>query len=292
MFYILRSVMPELPEVEMLVRHLAPLLQNKTVRKVRVRRERVLAGTPARILKKSLVGARFTGLSRRGKFLLFAFRRADGDEPRILVGHLGMTGRMYLAPINVPLPKHAAVVLGLDRENFIFEDTRYFGRFTLQTETVDKLGPEPLAEESTPEGFRQALRGSRQAIKVKLLDQTLVAGVGNIYACEALFLAGISPKRQARKLRPEQVAELWRSIRQVLSQAIERGSTLPLSYSGAGKRDGLFYFGGTPQAPQSYQERFWVYDRQDQPCRRCQTPIKRLVQAGRSTFHCPHCQRG
>jgi formamidopyrimidine-DNA glycosylase len=284
--------MPELPEVEVLVRHLGPLLQGKTIRRVRVRRARVLASTSARLLRQKLSGAQFTGLSRRGKYLLFALRDPGGQEPLILLGHLGMTGRMYLAPADAPLPKHAAVVLNLGQENFIFEDTRYFGRFTLKTDGVEKLGPEPLGEEFTPETFGRALRRSRQAIKVKLLDQSLVAGVGNIYASEALFQAGISPRRPGAKLKSEQIAVLWRSIRLVLSQAIERGSTVPLNYSGTGERDGLFYFGRAPGAEESYSERFWVYDREGQPCRRCQTPIKRLVQAGRSTFYCAQCQRG
>jgi formamidopyrimidine-DNA glycosylase len=284
--------MPELPEVEVLVRHLAPLLQGKTIRRVRVRRARVLASTSARLLQRRLLGTQFTGLTRRGKYLLFALRGGDGQEPLVVLGHLGMTGRMYLAPVDAPLPKHAAVVLTLGQENFIFEDTRYFGRFTLKTDGVEKLGPEPLGEKFTPETFGRALRRSRQAIKVKLLDQSLVAGVGNIYASEALFRAGISPRRPAGKIKLEKVAELWRSIRLVLSQAIERGSTVPLNYSGTGERDGLFYFGRAPGALESCQETLWVYDREGQPCLRCQAPIKRLVQAGRSTFYCAQCQRG
>jgi formamidopyrimidine-DNA glycosylase len=291
-FYVLLFPVPELPEVEVLVRHLAPLLQGKTIRQVCVRRKRVLAATPSRLLERTLTGARFTGLSRRGKYLLFELCPPGQLEPLVLLGHLGMTGRMDVAAARAPLPKHAAVVLDLGQENFIFEDTRYFGRLTLAIEALAKLGPEPLGDEFTAAEFGRALRRSRQAIKVKLLDQSLVAGVGNIYASEALFQAGISPRRSANKLKAEQVAELWRCVRLVLSQAIENGSTVPLNYSGAGKRDGLFYFGRAPEAEESYSERFWVYDREGQPCRRCQAPIKRLVQAGRSTFYCPRCQRG
>src|SRR5262249_55619382 len=123
--------MPELPEVEILARHLAPLIKNKTIREIIVRRERVLRpSTPAKF-KRALKGAQFAGLTRRGKYLLFSLKR--DSKPLTLLGHLGMTGRMYLAPKSVPLPKHAAVVFDLGRWQFVFEDTRYFGRLTLDT---------------------------------------------------------------------------------------------------------------------------------------------------------------
>jgi formamidopyrimidine-DNA glycosylase len=202
-----------------------------------------------------------------------------------------MTGRMYLQPAKMPLPKHAAVVLGLGRQQFVFEDTRYFGRLTLDHSAIAALGPEPLGEAFTTDYFAAALKRSAQAIKVKLLDQQLVAGVGNIYASEALFRAGISPRAPARSLKPPQVARLRQTIRETLREAIKRGSTVPLNYSGEGESDGLFYFGSAPGAPDFYEERLRVYDRAGKPCRVCQTSIKRMVQGARSTFYCPHCQR-
>jgi len=283
---------PELPEVEVLVRHLNPLLQNKTIRQVTVNRERVIRPTSPRTLKKRLIGAKFLGLSRRGKYLLFNIHCKDDTAPRLLVGHLGMTGRMYLAPAKQSLPKHAAVILTLGKENFVFEDTRYFGRLTFETRALRKLGPEPLGEQFSPEVFVQGLKRSGQSIKVKLLDQSLVAGVGNIYASEALFRAKISPKTPARKLTSSHVARLWTSLREVLTEAIELGSTVPLNYSGIGERDGLFYFGRNPNSPDHYEERLQVYDRAGLPCLNCRSPIKRIVQAARSTFFCPSCQRG
>jgi formamidopyrimidine-DNA glycosylase len=282
---------PELPEVEVLVRHLRPRLCNKTVRVVHVRRAKVIAPTSVRRLAIALRGARFIGVSRRGKYLLFELHPATGAAPFVLAGHLGMTGRMYLLPAQAPLPKHAAVVLNLGRKNFIFEDTRYFGRLTLDTSALEKLGPEPLGAEFTAGSFAQALKRSTQPIKVKLLDQSLLAGVGNIYASEALFRAGIPPTLPARRLKPEQVERLRRGIREVLSEAIECGSTVPLNYAGSGERDGLFYFGRAPGAPDYYAERLRVYDRAGQPCPACGTLIKRLVQAARSTFYCSRCQR-
>ncbi len=209
----------------------------------------------------------------------------------MLVGHLGMTGRMYLLPAKARLPKHAAVVLNLGRANFVFEDTRYFGRLTLDIRALEKLGPEPLGSEFTAERFGQALGRSRQAIKVKLLDQSLVAGVGNIYASEALFRAGLAPTLPARSLTRGQVKRLWHAVREVLSEAIACGSTVPLNYSGDGARDGLFYFGRAPGAPDFYEERLRVYDRAGRPCLQCGAVIKRRVQTARSTFHCPRCQR-
>lgn len=282
--------MPELPEVEVLVRHLRPLLQGKVIRAVQVKRARVLRPTSVRQLTQELVGARFDVLSRRGKFLLFTLCQARRKGSMHLLGHLGMSGRMYLLPKAEPLPKHAAVVLALGDETFVFEDTRYFGRFTLDTSPLAKLGPEPLSSEFTPEVFGEALARSGQPIKVKLLDQTLVAGVGNIYASEALFRGGISPKLPARKLRPKQVRQLWKSIREVLAEAIVQGCTQLLDFNGTKTRDSFFYFGRPQEASESYEERLSVYGRRGELCLICGTRIRHCVQAARSTFYCPHCQ--
>lgn len=283
--------MPELPEVEVLARHLAPLLKHKTIRAVTVHRAKVLRPDTPSEFAQALQGARFLSLQRRGKYLLFRLRCGDGQRRFSLLGHLGMTGRMYLLPRQHPEPKHTAVTLSLGRWKFVFEDTRYFGRLTLETSPLDRLGPEPLGEEFTAEYFAQALRRSAQAIKVKLLDQSLVAGVGNIYASEALYRARISPRLAARRLSPDQARRLWQAIREVLQQAIDWGSTVPLDWPGAGALDGLFYFGRAAGALDYYEEGLCVYDREARPCPRCQTPIRRLVQAARSTFFCPACQR-
>jgi formamidopyrimidine-DNA glycosylase len=282
--------MPELPEVEVLVRHLGPLLKGKTIRDVQVRRAKVISPTPERELAKALCGAKFTGVSRRGKYLLFNLRVAKSREPLLLVGHLGMTGRFYLLPKGAPPPKHAAVVLDLGRHQLIYEDTRYFGRLTLDARGVAKLGPEPLGREFTEDYFAAELKRSGQAVKVKLLDQTLVAGVGNIYASEALFRAGISPHAKAKELGGGQVKRLRRAIQEVLARAIRLGSTLPLDFAGDNGRDGLFYYGQTADASGFYGERLLVYDRRGKPCRKCKTAIEHCVQAARSTYFCPRCQ--
>ena len=282
--------MPELPEVEVLMRHLALVLKNRTIRRVKVRRAKVLRPTSVRGFRQVLSGLRFQGLSRRGKYLVFELQALNRARPTRLLGHLGMTGRMYLLPAQARLPKHAAVILDLDRDRFVFEDTRYFGRLTLDLSPLTYLGPEPLAPEFTCEIFGRALKRSRQPIKIKLLDQSLIAGLGNIYASESLFHAGISPAVPAHKLTAAQVKSLHTAIRHVLKRAIDGGSTVPLDYGGQFRRDRLFYFGRAPETPNFYEERLQVYDRARLPCRRCGTPIRRRVQAARSTFYCPRCQ--
>lgn len=285
--------MPELPEVEVLVRHLRPLIRNRTIRGVQVNRARVLAPTRISQFKRTLLDATFTGVERRGKYLCFTLRRRRRGKSRLLtlLGHLGMTGRMFLAPRHAQLPKHAAVVLELGRQNFVFEDTRYFGRLTLDDGALSRLGPEPLGAGFTPDSLRARLARSNQAIKVKLLDQSVVAGIGNIYASEALHRARIPPQLPARRLGGPQVRALCRAIHAVLHEAIRFGSTLPLNHGQAGERDGLFYFGRAPAAPDYYEERLRVYDREGKSCRRCGGPIRRMIQAARSTFYCPQCQR-
>lgn len=267
-------------------------MDGRTIRSVHVRRAKVVGPASTRDFTQAVRGAKFCSLSRRGKYLVFQLRQVGRTEPLTLVGHLGMTGRMYLLPAKDRLPKHVAVVLNLGRENFIYEDTRYFGRLTLDGGALARLGPEPLGAEFTAKGFAKALRRSRQAIKVRLLDQSLLAGVGNIYASEALFRAGVAPTLPARRLTAAQVQRLWRAVRAVLREAIACGSTVPLNYAGQGQRDGLFYFGKAPGALDYYEERLRVYDRAGKPCRECGTAIKRRVQAARSTFYCPRCQRG
>ena len=283
--------MPELPEVEVLVRHLAPSLRGKMIREVNVRRAKVLGSTSERNFRAALLGAKFLNVNRRGKFILFTLRSGQRRESFIVVGHLGMTGRMYLQPASEPPPKHAAVVLDLGKLNFIYEDTRYFGRLTLDARGLKKLGPEPFSAEFSAAYFTAALRRSSQAIKVKLLDQSLVAGVGNIYASEALFRAGVSPRLSARKLSAKNIECLRLAIINVLAEAIQLGSTLPLDWAGRSARDGLFYYGRAKDAVDFPAERLLVYDRAGEPCALCGASIRRIVQAARSTFYCPQCQQ-
>jgi formamidopyrimidine-DNA glycosylase len=290
--------MPEMPEVEILVRHLRPLLRGKAVRSVSVRRERATRPTPLREFEKILAGSKFKDLNRRGKYLLFQLEPGRGGRNRpskqksgtatlTVLGHLGMSGRMFIAFKKEPLPRHAAVVFDLGDRNFIYEDRRYFGRMSLDLSPLNELGPEP--SDFSPETFAAALKGSRQPIKIKLLDQSLIAGVGNIYASEALFRARISPKLAANRLTPAQAKALLRAIRDVLDDAIKFGSTVPLKTM-SGKSDALFYFDDGGEG--YYEKRLRVYDRAGKPCvNKCGTRVERITQAARSTYFCPHCQR-
>jgi formamidopyrimidine-DNA glycosylase len=281
---------PELPEVEVLVRHLQRTLPGKIIRKVQVNRAKSLRPTSERDFRRVLTGAKFKAVSRRAKYLLFELLPRSGRDTIKLLGHLGMTGRMFLAPKNAPIPKHTPVVLDLGETNFIYEDFRYFGRLSLDVSVLEKLGPEPLTDDFTPESFARELKRSRQSIKIKLLDQTLIAGVGNIYASEALFRAHISPKKASNRLNLDQVKRLHAAIREVLVEAIGFGSTVPVNFGNA-KSDGLFYFGKAPGALEFYEERLRIYDRTGEPCPECGTSIRRIVQAARSTFFCPTCQK-
>lgn len=283
--------MPELPEVEILLRHLRPLVLGQRIRGVKVWRAKVLVPTPRRKFQAVLHGAKVVRLSRRGKYLLFDLEIKRSSKLVTVLGHLGMTGRMFLSRKDAALPKHTAVVLELDQGKFVYEDTRYFGRLTLDVSAVEKLGPEPLSREFDEKRLAESLKRSKQPIKVKLLDQTLVAGIGNIYASEALFRARIPPQLPAARLKPVQIRRLRCAIREVLMEAITCGSTVPINFDGAGRKNGFFYYGRPHDSPDYYEERLCVYDRAGKPCLRCRVPIVRVIQAARSTFFCPKCQR-
>ena len=281
--------MPELPEVEILVRHLGPLVVGKRIGKVSVHRPKSVRPISASRMCRAVEGAKIIGLRRRAKYLLFELQKNRG-ETYLMLGHLGMTGRMYVQPAREELPKHAAVSFKLGREVFVFEDTRYFGRLTLDTASLDLLGPEPLSKDFNGEVLHAALKRCKQAIKPKLLDQSSLAGVGNIYASEALWWARISPRKMSGRLTRSQCGVLAQSIVKVLSEAIESGSTVPLDFAGVEKGDGLFYYGSQDEE-EDYEERLMVYDWEGEPCERCETPIRKIVQAARSTYFCPKCQR-
>jgi len=284
--------MPELPEVEVLVRRLRPLLLGRVIKSITVKRPKVIRPTSARVLNSTITGRHFGEIHRRAKYLLFELKSPrPGIEPVTLLGHLGMTGRMFVQSKRRELPKHTAVALDLGRDWFVFEDTRYFGRFNLDLGSLANLGPEPLSDAFTADGLRAALVKSSQAIKVKLLDQAVVAGLGNIYASEALFRAGINPRRPAKKINRTSAERLVMAIREVLNEAIQFGSTLPLATDSSKRKNELFYYGQSADNLDIYEERLRVYNRAAQPCIRCHKLIEQFVQAARSTYWCPHCQR-
>jgi len=282
--------MPELPEVEVLVRYLNPLVSGKVIKQATVHRAKSVRPGSVSRMRRIVEGSKIISLRRRAKYLLFELKKGKGDA-FLMLGHLGMTGRMYVQSARKPLPKHTAVSFRLGRGVFVFEDTRYFGRLTLDTTSLDSLGPEPLSEDFSGEILHAALGHCKQAIKPKLLDQTLLAGVGNIYASEALWRARISPRKMSRRLTLIQCEALAQSIVEVFTEAIKCGSTVALNFSDDGESDGVFYYGSQDE-DENYEERLMVYDGEGEPCERCATPIRKIVQAARSTFFCPKCQRG
>src|SRR5215212_1581966 len=268
--------MPELPEVETTVRGLARVLKGRRIDHVEVRRPDLRRAMPVD-LGQRLTGARVTGLRRRAKYGLI-----DTDRGDTLVFHLGMSGRWRIDPAEIE--KHDHLLLETeDGRRLALNDARRFGSLdVVRTDELTDwppfkvLGPEPM--ELTPEELRHRLRGRTASIKLLLLDQSIVAGLGNIYVCEALYRAGIHPKRAGGSVSPERLERLVPAIKDVLGEAIEAGgSTLRDFASPDGE---LGYFSKT----------FAVYGREGEPCA-CGGIVRRIVQGGRSTFYCPRCQR-
>jgi len=274
--------MPELPEVEVVRRHLDRELSGRTIRRARFRRLDIVLGlSSGRALARKLEGRRILAVGRRGKNLLF---RIDPDA--VLQAQLRMTGRFTLGERR-PDPKryrHIVAELELDDGRTLFyDDMRRLGGFRwLEAEAwraLDRaLGPEPLSRGFTARKLGEILRTSRAPIKNALLDQKRVAGLGNIYTSESLFRARIHPARPADSLEPAEVAALHRAVRKVLREAVEAAGTTFRDFRAVNGRPG------------SFQRRLAVYAREGEPCRRCERPVQRIVQAGRSTFFCAACQ--
>ncbi|MCS7091472.1 MAG: bifunctional DNA-formamidopyrimidine glycosylase/DNA-(apurinic or apyrimidinic site) lyase [Verrucomicrobiota bacterium] len=281
--------MPELPEVEVLVQHLRPRLEGRVISQCELLRPRAMGkpGSPKAV--ERLQGLRVQRIHRRGKYILFTLSGKVGGKSEPFWLHLGMTGRLLLLPNGLPLPSHTVLRWSLEEEAMVFVDPRGFGRCGFGTQLLQQLGPEPLERGFGAATLARAFRSSRQSLKQRLLDQSVVAGLGNIYSAEALWQACLNPFRPAKDLTPAEHARLARAIRSVLRQAIRFGQSLNLDWSGR-SHDRLFYFGQIPGAARQPVERFSVYDREGLPCRRCTTAIRRAVQGGRSTYYCPNCQ--
>jgi len=264
--------MPELPEVETIRRDMEPYVLGRAIKAVKALRARnVLKGISAKGLQKALKGQKIEKVERRGKFLIF--KLASGN---CLVIHLGMTGRVLKAP-----DRFVKVTFMLSGgRSFYFSDIRMFGKVMFfRSYPTFKLGPEPLADDFTVARFKELLKGRGGNIKALLLNQKFLAGVGNIYASEALFRAGIAPRRRAGSLKPQEIIKLHQALRRVLSEGIKYRGTSVSDY-----RDAEGKAGG-------YQHRLRVYDREGRPCLRCKTPIRRMVIGQRSTYYCPKCQK-
>jgi formamidopyrimidine-DNA glycosylase len=273
--------MPELPEVETIVRQLAPELPGRVIRRVVVARPDLL-DEGARAFHTALRGATILGVGRRAKIVVLSL-----SGPQVLAVGLGMTGRLLLDDSGSgEVPPHRGVSFLLDPTGVLhYADSRRFGRLrrlsvSAWEEREARLGPEPLERALTRAGFRDRLSGSRAPIRSWLLDQGRVAGVGNIYANEALFRAGIHPARPAGTLSDGQAADLLASLRSVLREAIRAHGTTLRDYRTARGRKGRFSFS------------LRVYGREGSPCPVCKTPVERIVFGNRSAFLCPRCQSG
>jgi formamidopyrimidine-DNA glycosylase len=273
--------MPELPEVEHVVRALRAVA-GRTIEAAQLRLPRTAPDISARSFARQLKGAQIEAVSRRGKYIIIEL-----DRERILLVHLRMTGKFVRIPASQKLPPYAHAVFYLDDESILaFCDMRQFGRMSLHTRAnlhdsrqLSALAPEPLSDSFTLEHLQQILKRSRRSLKQLLLDQTKVLGLGNIYASEALFQARISPFAIPARLSKQRVLRLHEAIRQILEEAIAEGSTLRIDLDDDGS-----YIGSS--------ERFWrVYEREGEPCVRCGSRIRRVVQGGRSTYYCSRCQR-
>jgi formamidopyrimidine-DNA glycosylase len=268
---------PELPEVETVVRDLRPHLKGRRlVRAAAGDKSLRRAWLPA--WAERLTGRTVRAVRRRGKWILL-----DLDDG-LLVVHLGMTGQLTVGPADRPRIDHTHFVADLDDGRQLrFRDVRRFGSITLYDSAAaleeflgGRLGPEPF--DLPAADFRTALAGTSRCLKAVLLDQRIVAGVGNIYADESLFEAKLPPAQLGRDTTAREADRLRKAIVRVLRRAIERrGSSIRNYVGGSGLRG-------------AYQEEFRVYGRTGQPCRRCRAPIRRVRLAGRSTHYCPNCQ--
>ena len=271
--------MPELPEVETTRRGLAPLVCGATVAAVVVRNRAMRQPVP-RNLARVLTGRRIDALERRAKYLLF--RAGDGT----LIVHLGMSGRLWVVAAGTPPETHDHFDLALSNRRIVrLRDPRRFGLVLwhagdpLQHKLLRDIGPEPLSDALNAEWLYRETRGRSGAIKNALMDSHLIAGIGNIYANEALFRARINPRLPARKVGRARYAVLIDKIRETLTEAIAAGGSSLRDYVNSAGEAGYF------------QNRFFVYGRGGEPCLNCKTAIRGVVLGQRSTFYCPRCQR-
>lgn len=271
--------MPELPEVETTRRALAARLVGRRITALVQRRPDLRFPMPTRLAER-LVGRTLVGCGRRAKYIL-----GELDDGQVLLLHLGMSGRLLLDGPAAGPHEHLTFVFD-DGATLRFVDPRRFGMVDLATRgdldhhpRLAGLGLEPLSELFGGKALAAALAGRRSALKVALMDQRMVVGVGNIYASESLFRARLSPRRTAGFLRPVQSERLAAAIRTVLEDAIGAGGSSLRDYVQTDGQLGVF------------QNRFAVYGRTGESCQRCGQPIRRLIQGQRATFHCPRCQR-
>jgi formamidopyrimidine-DNA glycosylase len=296
--------MPELPEVEHVVRALRRAVVGRRIVAAEIRLPKLVSPTPSPLFKRKLKGLTITGVSRRGKFILLeldqsgaltdagaanTLQRPAREQRLVLIVHLRMTGKFLYLSADDALPKHAHAIFYLDNERrLVFADQRQFGVMRLvarsrisKTKGIGELAPEPFSEEFTLGYLTEVFGRSRRTLKTLLLDQTKVLGLGNIYAAEALFRAHINPFKIASTLSTRRAERLHQAILDVLRDAIADSSTSRVDL----EHPNGFSYGEA-------FERFWqVYEREGEPCVKCGARIRRITHGGRSTYWCPRCQR-
>ena len=280
--------MPELPEVETVRRALAPVLEKNYIKAAFVGRDDLRWPLPKN-LAFCIQGRRFTNVNRRGKYVLMTL-----DNQDILLLHLGMSGSIRIHDTAPSLGKHDHIMLTMAKspqsgskaiKYVVLNDPRRFGWVDLfpkstisRHKLLESLGPEPLSNAFSADYLQAAFKGRKSSVKTTLLNQKLIAGIGNIYANEALFHAGISPRRKATTITGEKTARLFAAIVKTLRAAIEDGGTSLRDHIQPGGEIGYFV------------QQLAVYGRDGGACQVCTTPIKMIVQSGRSSFYCPRCQ--
>jgi len=270
--------MPELPEVETTRRGIAPYVEGKQFAGVSIRHHQLRWPIPTE-LPTLLSKRKVIGLERRGKYLLFRFSHGH------LIVHLGMSGSLRICPLSTPAQKHDHVDFILTGKQCLrFHDPRRFGAILWTDEPIaehrllNHLGPEPLTEDFNAELLFKRSRKRSKDIKAFIMDSRIVVGVGNIYANEALFSAGIRPTKAAGKITKKQSALLVEEIKQVLQRSITQGGTTLRDFVGGDGKPGYFV------------QQLNVYGRSAEPCKRCNSLLKEIRQAGRSSVYCPSCQ--
>ena len=276
--------MPELPEVEHVVRALRRAVLGRQIVAVEIRLAKLISPTSTSIFNRKLKNARIESIGRRGKYILIEL-----DSNRVLAVHLRMTGQFRVLMPDDPLPPHAHAIFYLDDERrLVFRDQRQFGVMKLvarsqlsKTKGIKELAPEPFSDDFSVAYLKETFARSRRTLKTLLLDQTRVLGLGNIYAAEALFRARINPFKVASELSSRRVERLHQAIRDVLRAAVSGNSARRLNLENP---DGFSY-------GEAFGKVWQVYEREGEPCFNCGTRIRRLTHAGRSTYWCPQCQK-
>lgn len=276
--------MPELPEVEHVVRALRRAILGRQVVASEIYLPKLISPASTRSFNRRMKGSKITGLGRRGKFILIEL-----DSGHVLVVHLRMTGKFMVLTADDQLPQHARAVFYFDDDRrLVFCDQRKFGVMLLvpgarlsQTRGIVQLAPEPFSDDFSVAYLKETFSRSRRTLKTLLLDQTRVLGLGNIYAAEALFRAGVNPFKVAATVGPRRVERLHQAIRDVLRAAVSGSSTRRINL----ENPNGFSYG------EAFESIWQVYEREGEPCFKCGTRIRRVVHAGRSTYWCPRCQR-